>query len=172
MAVTIYDIAREAQVGIGTVSRVVNNHPSVSEETKCRVLKVAGRLKYHPHPYARGLARKRTNSFLVVVPFFTTYFFVEILHGAQACLHDADGDLILHGVAHPDHAEASLRRVSNRGRFDGILYFSMRLPEVFAQEVRQLKMPLVLVDAFHPDFDAFTVENVEGSRSATLHLVQ
>ena len=171
LSVTIYDIAREANVGIGTVSRVFNNHPSVSEETKRRVLKVAARLNYRPHPYARGLARKRTNSILAVVPFFTTFFFVEILQGVQARLTDDECDLILHGVTHPDHAEQSLRRVSNRGRFDGILYFSMQLPEEFVSEVTQLKVPLILVDAYHRLFDSFTVENVEGARAATKHLI-
>ena len=170
MAVTIYDIAREAQVGIGTVSRVFNNHPSVSEETRKRVIDVAARLNYHPHPYARGLARKRTNAFLAVIPFFTTFFFVEILHGVQSALADAETDLLLHGVSHPDHAEHSLRRVSSRGRFDGILFFSMGLPEEFAREVSQLKIPLILVDAYHPAFDSFAVDNVEGARRATLHL--
>ncbi len=170
MAVTIYDIAREAKVGIGTVSRVFNNHPSVSEETRKRVLHVAARFNYHPHPYARGLARKRTNAFLAVIPFFTTFFFVEILHGVQSALADGETDLLLHGVSHPDHAEDSLRRVSSRGRFDGILFFSMRLPEDFVREVSQLKVPLVLVDAYHPSFDSFAVDNVEGARRATLHL--
>jgi LacI family transcriptional regulator len=168
--VTIYDIAREANVGIGTVSRVFNNHPSVSEETRRRVLTVAAHFNYHPHPYARGLARKRTNAFLAVIPFFTTFFFLEILHGVQSALADGETDLLLHGVSHPDHAEPSLRRVSSRGRFDGILYFSMRLPDDFVQEVKQLKVPLVLVDAYHPDFDSFSVENVVGARQATAHL--
>ncbi len=170
--VTIYDIAREANVGIGTVSRVFNNHPSVSEETRHRVLTVAARFNYHPHPYARGLARKRTNAFLAVIPFFTTFFFLEILHGVQSALADGDTDLLLHGVSHPDHAEQSLRRVSTRGRFDGILYFSMNLPEDFVQEVAQLKIPLVLVDAQHPAFDSFSVENVVGARRATQHLLE
>lgn len=170
MAVTIYDIAREANVGIGTVSRVFNNHRSVSEETRKRVLHVAAQLNYHPHPYARGLARKRTNAFLAVIPFFTTFFFVEILHGVQTALADSETDLLLHGVAHPDHAEQSLRRVSTRGRFDGILFFSMGLPEEFVREVTQLKVPLVLVDAYHPNFDSFAVDNVEGARCATMHL--
>jgi LacI family transcriptional regulator len=88
LPVTIYDIAREAKVGIGTVSRVFNNHPSVSRETKNRVLQVSARLNYHPHPYARGLARKRTNSILAMIPFFTTFFFVEILQGVQAQLSE------------------------------------------------------------------------------------
>ena len=43
MAVTIYDLAKEAGVGIGTVSRCLNNHPSVSAETRAKVLAVVKR---------------------------------------------------------------------------------------------------------------------------------
>ncbi len=110
LPVTIYDIALEAQVGIGTVSRVFNTRPSVSKETKQRVLQAADRLSFHPHPYARGLARKRTNSILAVVPFFTTFFFVEIFKGVQSKLGKLDCDLILSGVNHPDQVTASVRR--------------------------------------------------------------
>ena len=171
MSVTIYDIAREANVGIGTVSRVFNNHPSVSDETRSRVLQVAKRLDYHPHPYARGLARKRTNSILAVVPFFTSFFFVEVLQGVQAKLAELDCDMILYGVNHPDQVGASLRRNSARNRVDGILFFSMKLPPESAEQYQSLKTPLVLVDTYHPDFDSLSVENIQGAYAATKHLI-
>src|SRR3989304_8072943 len=126
MRVTIYDIAKEADVGIGTVSRVFNNHPSVSHGTRSRVLEVATRLNYRPHPYARGLASNRTNSILAVIPFFTTFFFLEILQGVQSKLSDLDCDLILYGVNHPDQVASSLRQNALRSRVDGILFFSMK----------------------------------------------
>jgi DNA-binding LacI/PurR family transcriptional regulator len=168
---TIYDIAREARVGIGTVSRVFNNHPSVSDETRKRVLRVASRLDYHPHPFARGLARRRTNAILVFVPFVASFFFVEILQAVQQRLAEVDCDLILHGVPHPDHAELSLRRNSFRGRVDGILFFSMTMPAEFAEEYMNLKVPVVLVDTSHKKFDSFSVENVNGAYTATNHLL-
>lgn len=171
MGVTIYDIAREAHVGIGTVSRVFNNHPSVSEETRARVLRVANRLNYRPHPYARGLARKRTNSILAVVPFFTTFFFVEVLQGVQSKLAEVDCDLILYGVNHPDQVGSSLRRNAIRGRVDGILFFSMKMPEEFAEQYVEMKTPIVLVDTFHENFDSLSVENVQGEYVATKHLI-
>jgi DNA-binding LacI/PurR family transcriptional regulator len=83
MAVTIYDIAREASVGIGTVSRCLNNHPSVSAKTRASVLAVAKRLDYYPHTYARRLASRQTNTFSAIIPYFTNYFFVEVLQGIQ-----------------------------------------------------------------------------------------
>jgi len=171
LASTIYDIAREAKVGIGTVSRVFNNHPSVSEETRKRVRSVAARLNYQPHPYARGLARKRTNAILAVVPFFTSFFFVEILQGVQSKLGDLDCDLILYGVNHPDQVSESLRRNSIRGRVDGVLFFSMKMPDEFAEQYLNMKTPVVLVDTFHKSFDSLSVENVQGAYTATRHLI-
>lgn len=148
-----------------------NNHPSVSDETRKRVLRVASRLDYHPHPFARGLARRKTNAILVFVPFFASFFFVEVLQAVQQRLGEVDCDLILHGVAHPDHAELSFRRNSLRGRMDGILFFSMKMPNEFAEEVTNLKVPVVLVDTFHRKFDSFSVENVKGAYTATKHLI-
>lgn len=171
MPPTIYDIARKARVGIGTVSRVFNNHPSVSPATKDRVLRVANKLQYHPHPYARGLARRRTNSILAVIPFFSTFFFIEVLQGVQATLSTTEYDLLLYGITHPDHVDASLRRIAGRHRADGILYFSMNIPEQFAKECLHEKTPIVLVDTHYKNFDSFHVDNVEGASVATKHLV-
>ena len=171
MPPTIYDIAREAKVGIGTVSRVFNDHPSVSKETRRRVLRVANRLSYRPHPYARGLARKRTNSIMAVIPFFTTFFFMEILQGVQSKLSELDCDVILFGVNHPDQVESSLRHHVLRSRVDGLLFFSMRMPDTFVSQFPHHRTPVVLVDAFHERFDSLTVDNQQGAYAATQHLI-
>jgi LacI family transcriptional regulator len=168
---TIYDIAREAKVGIGTVSRVFNDHPSVSKETRRRVLRVANRLNYSPHPYARGLARKRTNSIMAVIPFFTTFFFMEILQGVQSKLSELDCDVILFGVNHPDQVESSLRHHVLRSRVDGQLFFSMRMPDTFVNQFPHHRTPVILVDAFHDRFDSLTVDNQQGAYVATHHLI-
>lgn len=168
---TIYDIAKAANVGIGTVSRVLNNHPSVSHETRAGVLKVANRLNWHPHPYARGLAKQRTNSILVVVPFFSTYFFVEVLRGVQSKLREMDYDLILYGMNDPRHVEELLKRNSLRVRVDGVLFLSMPLPAAFIDEYHRLKIPIVAVDTHRNNVDSLYAENVKGAHTATNHLL-
>ncbi len=171
MAITIYDIAREAKVGIGTVSRVFNGHPNVTKETREKVLVVAKRLNYQPHVYAQGLARQRTNTFAAIIPFFTNYFFIEVLQGVQEKISSIGFDLILHGINHPDEIDESLRRSSRRGRVDGIIFFSMRVPDSFAKKWKDLEIPIVLVDTFHEAFDSITVENFQGAQIATEHLI-
>ncbi len=171
VAKTIYDIAREAQVGIGTVSRVFNNHPSVSPETRQRVLSIARKFRYQPHPYARGLARRRTNTILVIVPYISS-FFVEILQSVQERVYEAECDLVLHGVSHLQHGLRSLTKVTSRGRFDGVICVSLPLPDDFVREILQLKVPLVLVDTEDQRFDSFNVDNVEGSYRATTAMIE
>lgn len=171
MGVTIYDLAHEAGVGIGTVSRCLNDHPNVSPQTRAKVLAAAKRLNYQPHAQAQRLASRRTNTVSVIIPSFTNYFFVQVLQGVQDQAADSGFDLILYGVSHPVQVEQYLRRSLHRGHVDGVLFFSMKLPEAHAARFEQMHLPLVLVDAFHPLFDSIRVQNSEGALAATRHLV-
>ena len=69
--VTINDVAAHAGVGASTVSRVLNDSPRVSADTRARVLAAIDALDYRPNPLARGLSRGRCQTLGVVVPFFT-----------------------------------------------------------------------------------------------------
>jgi LacI family transcriptional regulator len=172
MSVTIYDLAREAGVGIGTVSRCLNNHPSVSAETRAKVLDVVRRLSYQPHAYAQRLASKKTNTISAIIPFFTNYFFIQVLQGVQDKAAELGFDLILYGVNNPLQAEYYLRRSLQRGHVDGVMFFSMSLPESYVPKFQQIRLPLVLVDAYHPEFDSISVKNLEGATMATRHLIK
>jgi DNA-binding LacI/PurR family transcriptional regulator len=74
-------------------------------------------------------------------------------------------------VTHPDHAEVTLKKNTIRGRVDGMLILSLKMPEKFAREYIHSRVPVVLVDTYHPDFDSFTVENIRGAYIATNHLI-
>lgn len=171
MSVTIYDIAREANVGIGTVSRVLNNSANVTTETRERVITVARKLNYQPHAFAQALARKRSNTLSAIIPFFTNYFFIEVLQGVQETLSSLGYDLIIHGANNQQQVSEYLQRSMRKGRVDGTLLFSLELPENFVEEFRQQKVPLVLVDTFHPAFDSIRVDNAGGATIATEHLI-
>ena len=172
MGVTIYDLARVAGVGIGTVSRCLNNQPHVAPRTRTKVLSAAKRLNYQPHAQAQRLASRRTNTISVIIPSFTNYFFVQILQGVQDLAAEVGMDLILYGVNHPSQVEQYLRRSLHRGHVDGVLFFSMKLPESYVARFEQMHLPLVLVDASHPAFDSIRVKNLEGGLAATRHLLR
>ena len=172
MRVTIYDVARKAGVGIGTVSRVINNSPRISAKTREKVLKVIDELNYRPSVMAQGLARRRTNTIACIVPFFTGYFYFELLNGIQNALSQYGYDLILYSVDHVERKDQFLKRTLREKRVDGVLFSSMTISDNLAQRFIQSRLPIVLVDAFHPSLDSICVENKEGAYNAVLHLIQ
>ncbi|MGK5740330.1 LacI family DNA-binding transcriptional regulator [Micromonospora sp. URMC 103] len=78
-AAVMSDVARLAGVSHQTVSRVLNNHPSVRQETRERVLRAVHQLNYRPNALARGLAARRSKVIGVVS-------FDTILYGPAATL--------------------------------------------------------------------------------------
>ena len=171
MAITIYDVAKKAGVGIGTVSRAINDSPQISPKTKARVLQVVGELKYQPHAVAQGLARKRTNTIACIVPFFTGYFFVELLRGIQSQITKYKYDLILYSVDEIDKKEMFLRRTLQERKVDGVLLISLKISDEYAPKFLHAKFPIVLVDSYHPELDSILVQNDEGAYLATEYLI-
>jgi LacI family transcriptional regulator len=135
------------------------------------VLRIVSRLNYKPHPYAIGLARQRTNSILFTIPFFATFFFLEILRGIQKRLADLDVSIIMLGINHPDQIADTLRHNIHRHRVDGIVLCSMKIPDQLAKSTLFKKIPMVLVDTYHKNFDSIAVNNVQGGYTATKHLL-
>ena len=86
MSITIRDVAKQAGVGLGTVSRVLNDSPKVSDETRQRVLDVIDELGYHPSPVARRLSLGKTQAIGVAIPFFTSPSAVARLRGVGTAL--------------------------------------------------------------------------------------
>jgi DNA-binding LacI/PurR family transcriptional regulator len=172
VAITIYEVAKKAGVGIGTVSRVLNNSTHIAPETRDRVLKVIKTLNYQPHAMAQGLARKKTHCIAILIPFFTGYFYVELLKGIQQAASHYKYDLILYCIDDLSKKEAYLKRVLQQRRVDGVLLISLSVSQSYAKEFQRHKLPLVLVDAFHDDFDSITVNDQDGAYAAVQHLIQ
>lgn len=171
MAVTIYDIAEQAGVSIATVSRVFNDSPRVSPETRQRVLQIARGLNYQPHASAQSLARQNTRLISAVIPVVANYFYMEILRGMQDALAESDYDLIVYVAQKPEAAASQIERALQKGRSEGLLLLSTPLTDAHAKRLRAARRPVVLVDALHPDFDSISIDNRKGGYMATHHLI-
>lgn len=171
MSVTIYDVAKKAGVGIGTVSRVINNSPQISPYTREKVLKIIRDLKYQPSAMAQSLARKKSNIIACIVPFFTEYFYFEVLNGIQQALSNYGYDLILYNVDKLEKKEEILKRTIRERKVDGVLLISMPISDKLVSKFIESKLPIVLVDSFHDALDSITVENEAGAFIATEHLI-
>ena len=85
-------------MGIGTVSRVLNNNPSVSEATREKVLNVIKDLEYSPNPIARQLSIGRTLTIGIILPYLTLPSYVERLRGVQYILADSEYNLMFFSI--------------------------------------------------------------------------
>ena len=172
---TIRDVARKAGVGVGTVSRVLNNNPQVSEETRQRVLQAIDSLGYVPNPIARKLSTGRTLSIAVIVPFFTRPSFNERLRGIENFLSGSDYDLVIFNVETAERRDVCMREIPRKDRFDGVLILSLSPRDDDLPFLQRIDIPIVLVDANHPSLSSLNrvvVDDIAGGFDATRHLIE
>jgi DNA-binding LacI/PurR family transcriptional regulator len=170
--VTIADVAAHAGVGAGTVSRVLNDSPRVSERTRARVLAAIELLEYRPNPLARGLSRGRCQTLGVVVPFFTHASAVERLRGVVAALDGSRYDLVLFNVESPVHRDEHFATLTRRDRADGLLVMSLPPPAGSLARLADSGVPIVLLDSRGAGVPMVVTDDIEGGRLATRHLIE
>lgn len=170
-AATIRDVAKRAGVGVGTVSRVLNNHPSVSAATREAVEAAIAELEFAPSPSARRLSSGKTFTIAVIVPFFTLPSFVERLQGVVVALEDTQYDVVIYNVETVERRDYYLRTLPRRKRFDGLLIVSLPLAAREAAYLAHSGLPTVLIDSDHPAFSRVVVDDVDGGNIAAQHLI-
>lgn len=164
---TIYDIAKKADVSIATVSRVMNKNEGISDKTREKVLKVADELGYHPQAYAQGLARKKKNTIMVVVPLLSNYFFMEVLGGIQDELSNHNYDLNIYNIQRDGgNMFSQVEQIVKRQWADGYLFISIHLQDKQLQKLLDYDTPITLIDESYPGMDSVSVNNEMGIKKA------
>ena len=121
MTVTIYDVAREANVSMATVSRVVNGNQNVKPATRKKVLEVIERLEYRPNAVARGLASKKTTSVGVIIPDISNNLNAELARGIEDIATMYRYNIILANSDQNEEKELSLLDTMLGKQVDGIV---------------------------------------------------
>ena len=169
--VTIRDVAKHAGVGVGTVSRVLNDSEAVRESTRLKVLDAIADLNYSPSPVARRLSSGKAMAIGIIVPFFTNASVVKRLQGIVSVLGDSDYDLVLFDVESSENREVLLTNILQRQMVDALLILSLRPTDTDMAQFLEATIPAVLVDADHPALTRIVVDNVAGARKAMQHLL-
>jgi DNA-binding LacI/PurR family transcriptional regulator len=171
---TIRDVARLAGVGLGTVSRVINDSPQVSDGTRARVHQAIEELNYVPNPTARRLSLGRTLTVAAIAPFFTRPSITERLRGIENTLAESEYDLIIFNVETVERRDELIREVPRRERVDGVLILSVSPRDEDVMILENAGVPIILVDANHPSLTSLNrviVDDVEGGFIATKYLI-
>ncbi|HEU5319090.1 MAG TPA: LacI family DNA-binding transcriptional regulator [Chloroflexota bacterium] len=166
---TIQDVAREAGVGVGTVSRVLSRHPRVAPATRARVERAIERLGYRPSRAARALAGGRTHTIAVVVPLLTRHYYFGLLAGIVAALADTEYLLTLRVLERPEDKVRALDDLARGGSADGVLL--VRTPPTPELLDRLSGVPLALIDGAHPAVPSVGVDHTAAAATMTEHLI-
>jgi len=171
MPATIRDVAKKANVGVGTVSRVLNDSPAVREETRLKILAAIDELDYIPNPIARRLSTGQTLTIGVILPYLTMPSYIERLRGVQSELANSEYDLVLFSIENPSQRDAYFQNLSIKSKVDGVLLISLPPNDEQAKRLSSSNIPTVLIDAYHPMLCSIVPDDVEGGRIATRHLI-
>lgn len=165
-------MARHANVGVGTVSRVLNDSPLVSDETRRRVRRTIDELGYRRSAAARNLSLGRTQTIGVVSPFVTSASVHERVRGAIERLRDeGDYDLLLFDATTPAQRADAFSDFVRSDRVDGLLVISLELTDPEVEQLERSRLPVVLVDTRHPTLPSVAIDNLHGGALAAEHLL-
>ncbi|WP_078545051.1 catabolite control protein A [Litchfieldia alkalitelluris] len=144
MNVTIYDVAREANVSMATVSRVVNGNPNVKPTTRKKVLEAIERLGYRPNAVARGLASKKTTTVGVIIPDISSIFYSELARGIEDIATMYKYNIILSNSDQNKEKELHLLNTMLGKQVDGIVFMGASITEDHVREFERSPAPIVL----------------------------
>ena len=180
MAVTIRDVARAAGVSVSTVSRVLNNKGTISEETTRRIQKAMDDLKYVPNDFARSFANGSPRSIALVIDVadersYANNFFNNTVFGIETAAHRNDYSLMVTNGAPNASGISGVERLMLGKKVDGvILPVSLVEPE-FLSKVDELKFPCVILgraDETDVEMSWVDMNNTQAGVLATRHLIQ
>ena len=167
------DIAQELGISIGTVSKVLRDHPDISPETRERVRKRMRELGYRPNLAARALVTGRTHTIGLVVPDLVHPFFGEVASGLSRLLRKKSYSLII--SSSDEDLEIENRAIDQllARRVDALVLASSQKSSEFLHNIEEQSTPLVLIDRrFAEEKVNFVgVDDEEIGRMATEHLI-
>jgi LacI family transcriptional regulator len=175
---TIWDVAKESNVSIATVSHVINNGPrTVRPDTRDRVLLAIKKLNYHPNAMARGLVRRRMNTIGVLSGVFSAQEVVinpyasGILQGILSGSSTDKYDVLLFTEGWQDLRQSG--PVYRDRRADGILTISPAIDSDMISGLVSLDLAVVSVsaDCLTLGVPSVDVDNSKGARLAAEHLL-
>ncbi len=171
---TIYDIAKRAQVGIATVSRVINGSARVAESTRQAVVQAMTDLDFRPNRAARRLAAGGPNRPRVaaLLPFFSTNFYFSVCKPLSQGLAAADIDLVLCNIQDRADKNRQLDRLLKERSCEGLLLCSMGVGVARREEFHRAGIPIVAVDYALPEIPSVQVDNIAGGRLAADYLLR
>lgn len=143
--ITIYDVAKEADVSLATVSRVINGSEVVREDTRVKVQEAIEKLGYKPNAIAQGLALQKTTTIALVIPEASFYYTGQIINGLIDVAKIYHYNIVLHttteGISHTNDIIETIIK----SRVDGVIIFNDKLVKEELTMLTNYQVPIVVI---------------------------
>ena len=171
---TIKDIARMSGVGVTTVSRVLNQHPDVSEETRRRVLAVVAEQGFQPNTNARHLKQQTSASIAIIVKGTMNMLFADLVERCQQLLQDAGQNAAVYYLDEDANEVVYAVQLCRERKPLGILFLGGDL-EFFQAEFGHITVPCVLLtnsarELDFPNLSSLTTDDEEAAYRVVRYL--
>ncbi|WP_426446288.1 LacI family DNA-binding transcriptional regulator [Paenibacillus sp. S-38] len=178
--ITIYDIAKEAEVSVSTVSRVLNSTAPVKASTKETIMRVIEKYRFQPNALARSLIKKESGTIAMILPDITNPFFPEVFWGSENVAREKGYTFFLCNSAGEYSRESEYLSILQEKRVEGIIFVGGRInladcPPQLIQEVTEAaeSIPIVLVNGnlSKSNLHRIYTDEAAGAAMAAQHLV-
>lgn len=172
---TIKDIARLSGYSIGTVSRVINDHPDVSDEARARIQEIIRQENFQPNRNAKHLKQVRFSAITIIVKGTSNLFLNTLLEKTQQYLLSSGEEA---NVVFAEEKENEVRQaiqICSERNPKGIIFLGGAL-ENFREDFSQISVPCVLISGWAEDLgfenlSSFCTDDYEGGRKAMEQLI-
>lgn len=171
---TIKEIARESGYAVGTVSRVLNNHPDVSDKARAKVMEVVEKYHFRLNNNAKHLKQQTNSGIAIIVKGTRNMLFANMVESLQQLIKEKDYACLLYFIGEDDHEVEQALQVCRERQPLGILFLGSNL-ENFKERFAEVDVPCVLVTnhASSLEFDNLSsvcVDDTAAAETAIEHL--
>ncbi|MFH1369461.1 MAG: LacI family DNA-binding transcriptional regulator [Elusimicrobiota bacterium] len=174
MSVTLKQVADKARVSISTVSRVINNIPTINARTREKVLKVVSELNYSPNRIAKSLVEGRSYTLEMLLPTFSensspeAEYFYRLITGILSATQAKSYNLLIKPRLLVDDPSKNWFDFPA----DGYIIALPVIEDFVLGHLKALRKPAVLVNSRLPEFNWIDIDNVSAGAKVTEHLVK
>jgi len=174
--VTIYDLAKRLKVSPATVSRSLNDHPSISKKTKDKVNAVARSSGYRTNKFAANLSKQKSNTIGVIVPKLSSHFMSTVISGIEQVVNTMGYNLIISQSLESAEKEVLNAKTLYDSGVDALMVSLANETENYGHLTAFIdrKIPLLFFDRVFdiPNCPTLLIDNEVAGYEATEHLIQ
>jgi LacI family transcriptional regulator len=170
--VKIKAVAERAGVSVATVSRVLNNNPTVARSLAVRVMRAVEETGYRPNGIARSLRTRTTQTIALLIPDISNPFFAELARGVEDTAVRARHSVLLCNTDEDTEKERTYLDLADAAQVAGVI-LSPHDRDADISRLQRDRLPTVVVDRpLRTATDFVGVRSFEGARAATRHLIE